>query len=128
MRCWADGRPAGAPRLGLAASPRERNGFGLENGGEPGRGLGDGQGPVVTAISRVLSGLSLPVRWAVVGTASAGVIGGAIGLVVGLFTYLPTAPFAAVELGLPSAIVGGFAGLMAGAVAWAARRMLRNDR
>jgi hypothetical protein len=35
--------------------------------------------------------------------------GAVIGLVVGLFTYAPTAPFAAAELGLPSAIVGGTA-------------------
>ena len=42
-------------------------------------------------------------------------VGAVIGLVVGLFTYAPTAPFAAVELGLP-AIVGGIVGLVAGAV------------
>ena len=48
------------------------------------RGRGDGQELFMTTISRILPGVSLPVRWAVVGTASAGVIGGAVGLVVGI--------------------------------------------
>jgi hypothetical protein len=55
-------------------------------------------------------------------------IGAVTGLVIGLFTYAPTAPFAAVELGLPAAIVGGVVGLVAGAVMAVARSSLRNDR
>jgi hypothetical protein len=56
------------------------------------------------------------------------VTGAVAGLVVGLFAYAPTAPFAAVELGLPATIVGGVVGLAAGAVVAVARWSLRDDR
>lgn len=39
-------------------------------------------------------------------TAAAALTGAVAGLAVGLVAYPPTAPFAAVELGLPAAIVG----------------------
>lgn len=42
-------------------------------------------------------------------------IGGMIGLVVGLFAYPPTAPFAALELGVPGGLIGLLLGLAAGA-------------
>ena len=43
-----------------------------------------------------------------------GVAGAAIGLVVGLLTYAPTAWAATVELGLPAAILGALVGGMTG--------------
>jgi hypothetical protein len=52
--------------------------------------------------------LSLPARFAV----SSGVIGAIVGLVIGLNVYAPTAPFAAIELGVPATVVGGFVGLV----------------
>jgi hypothetical protein len=79
----------------------------------------------VTRIAARLREMALPVRWALVGAVSIAVIGGTVGLFIGLFTYAPTAPFAVVELGLPSAIVGGVVGLAAGAVVAAAGRVKR---
>ena len=61
-----------------------------------------------------------PARWAVV----TGGAGAAAGLVVGLVVHPPTAAFAAVELGIPSAILGG----MAGAVAVLATRVSRRNK
>lgn len=46
-----------------------------------------------------------------------GLAGGIAGLVVGLKAYPPTAVFAAFELGLPSAFLGCWFGLLCGAVA-----------
>ena len=46
------------------------------------------------------------VRWTLI----AGGMGAVAGLVVGLVVYPPTAAFAALELGIPSAILGGVAG------------------
>lgn len=54
------------------------------------------------------------VRWAILGALIAGVTGGIAGLVVGLFAYAPTAPFAVVELGFPAALAGGLVGLVGG--------------
>jgi hypothetical protein len=71
--------------------------------------------------------LPLPVRWAIVGAASVGVIGAIVGLVIGLRVYAPTAPFAVVEFGLPAAIVGGVVGLAVGVIVTAGRRIKRND-
>jgi len=68
----------------------------------------------------------LPARWAIVG-ASVGVIGAIAGLVIGLYVYAPTAPFAVIELGLPATIVGGVVGLAAGVIATVRRRIKRND-
>jgi uncharacterized protein YqgC (DUF456 family) len=61
-----------------------------------------------------------------VGAASLGFIGALAGLVIGLRVYVPTAPFAVIEAGLPSAIVGGIIGLVAGAIVTARRRMAAN--
>jgi hypothetical protein len=55
-------------------------------------------------------------RWVTVAALFTGVTGGIVGLVVGLFVYAPTAPFAAVELGLPAAFAGGAVGLVAGMI------------
>jgi hypothetical protein len=64
-------------------------------------------------------------RWAIVGAASAGLIGAVIGLIVGLFAYAPTAWFALFELGVPAAIVGGVVGLLAGLIVTGGRRIKR---
>jgi hypothetical protein len=61
-------------------------------------------------------GLPLPLRWAVRGAIAVGALGGLIGLVLGLRANPPTAPFAIVEVALPSAIVGAFGGLAIGAL------------
>ena len=82
--------------------------------------------------STLLPGMPVPARWAVVGATSVGVAGGVAGLVVGLIAYAPTAPFAVVELGVRSALVGGLAGLALSAVTairWAtAAQRVRLDR
>jgi len=77
---------------------------------------------VNTIVAR-LGGLPLPGRWAVIGAASVGMIGAAVGLVIGLIVYAPTAPFAVLELGLPAAIVGGVIGLSTGVIVVAGRRI-----
>jgi hypothetical protein len=64
-----------------------------------------------------------PVRWAVLGAASAGTIGAIVGLIVGLYGFPPTALFAMVELGLPAGILGGVVGLLVGSVLAAGRRV-----
>ena len=74
-----------------------------------------------------LRDLSLPARWAVVSASSVGVVGAIVGLVIGLLTYAPTAPFALVELGLPAALAGGVLGLVASLVVMVGRRMKRSD-
>lgn len=63
------------------------------------------------------------VRWVVIGAISAGVTGGLVGLVVGLFVYAPTAPFGAVELGFPATLTGGIGGLVAGLIMITIRRI-----
>lgn len=71
----------------------------------------------------------LKAKWAGLGAAGAGVVGGIIGLVVGLDAHPPTAWFAVFELGIPSAILGALLGLLAGALADAvhARRVRQHD-
>jgi len=66
----------------------------------------------------------LPVvpRLMVLGAALLGVVGGCVGLVVGLVAYPPTAWFAVLEVGVPSAVLGALLGLVAGAVVTVARR------
>jgi hypothetical protein len=73
-----------------------------------------------------IRGLPVPARWASVAAIAAGVTGGIAGLVVGLFTYAPTALFAAVELGLPAVIAGGIIGLACGMIMTGARRIRRH--
>lgn len=73
----------------------------------------------------VLRPLSPPLRFALIGAMTLGTAGAASGLTVGLFTYAPTAPFALVELGLPSAVLGGVVGCAVGAGVSAARRVRR---
>jgi hypothetical protein len=63
--------------------------------------------------------LSLPARFAV----RSGAIGAIAGLVLGLNVYAPTAPFAAVELGVPATLAGGIIGLITSATTTASRRL-----
>ena len=86
----------------------------------------EGWGPTVEPVTRALRALmTLPLlpRAAVMGAAFAGIAGGIAGLVVGLLTNPPTAPFAVVELGLPAAVVGALGGLATGLVVFALRRI-----
>jgi len=59
-----------------------------------------------------LRSVPLIARWVIVGAASASVIGGIVGLVVGLLAYAPTAWFAVFELGVPAGVAGGLIGLI----------------
>jgi hypothetical protein len=72
-----------------------------------------------------IRGLPMLARWATIGAISAGVTGGIIGLVVGLFAYAPTAPFAAAELGLPAVFAGAVIGFAAGVIRATARCVRR---
>ena len=54
------------------------------------------------------------IRWAVTCGCATGIIGAAVGLVIGLFVHWQTAWFATFELGVPAALVGGVAGLALG--------------
>jgi hypothetical protein len=81
----------------------------------------------VTRFVAWLQGLPMLARWASVGAIAFGVSGGIAGLVVGLFVYAPTAPFAAVELGFPAVFVGAVAGLVAGMLMKIARRIRRRE-
>jgi hypothetical protein len=60
--------------------------------------------------------LPLPLRFAAIGGLALGALGAAIGLVVGLNVYAPTAWAATLEIGIPSAILGAILGLAAGSV------------
>jgi hypothetical protein len=80
----------------------------------PAGGGGTGQG--AASVLRVVMQLPLPIRGGALGAGSAGIAGGVIGLVVGLLTYAPTAPFAVLELGFPASVVGGIVGVATGAV------------
>lgn len=79
----------------------------------------------MNAIAVELRGMPLIARWVTVGAASASVIGGLVGLVVGLFAYAPTAWFAVFELGVPAGVVGGVVGLIGALILTAGRRISR---
>jgi hypothetical protein len=85
-------------------------------------------GTQVTTVALWLCGLPSTPRYVVVGAVSVGLVGAIAGLVIGLLVHAPTAPFAAVELGLPGATLGGFAGLAVAGVVSLARRAKRNER
>jgi hypothetical protein len=73
-----------------------------------------------------MRGMPILARWGCTGAMSAGVTGLIVGLVVGLFVYAPTAPFAAVELGIPAALMGGVVGVAAGIVVKMGRSIRRH--
>jgi hypothetical protein len=80
---------------------------------------------VMNAIAIELRGMPLIARWVTAGAASASVIGGIVGLVVGLFAYAPTAWFAVFELGVPAGVVGGIVGLIGALILTTGRRIRR---
>jgi hypothetical protein len=69
-----------------------------------------------------LSDEPIPARFAIIGGGVLGIAGGIAGLISGLFAYPPTAWFAAAEVGMPAAMLGGLAGLLVGFVVQAVRR------
>lgn len=54
-------------------------------------------------------------RGALFGTISAGLLGCATGLIIGLQVYAPTAWAATLEVGTPAALIGGLLGAFVGA-------------
>ena len=70
----------------------------------------------------VLRSVSRPVAGAILGAGIFAVGGGIVGLVLGLNAYPPTAWFAVLEVGTPSAIVGGMLGLAAGRASMIGKR------
>jgi hypothetical protein len=70
-----------------------------------------------------LAQLTLLPRSIVIGSLVAGAAGGITGLIVGLFTYAPTAPFAVIEAGIPATIAGAVAGLIVGSLILGFRRL-----
>jgi hypothetical protein len=83
-------------------------------------------GRAKTAIAVELRGVPPIARWVTVGAASAGVVGGLLGLVVGLLAYPPTAWFAIFELGVPAAVAGGIVGLLGALILGAGRSIKRH--
>ena len=81
-----------------------------------------GAGGWVGRVRQQLSRLALPLRYALLGGAAAGVLGGAVGLVAGLVAHPPTAWFAVLELGVPATYLGCVLGLLVGSLATLARR------
>lgn len=81
--------------------------------------------PVPVRMPKALALMPLLQRAVVVGAVSAAAAGSVLGLVIGLFTYAPTAPFAVVELGLPAAVAGAVTGLAIGSIILAVRRIAR---
>ena len=67
-------------------------------------------------ISAGVRRLGSPIREAVAGGLVIGLVGCVVGFVIGQVAYPPTALVAAVELGIPSAVVGAFGGLLVGFV------------
>ena len=80
----------------------------------------------VKAVADWMRGMPMLARWVSIAAFSAGVTGGIVGLVVGLFVYAPTAPFAAFELGFPAMLAGGVVGLVAGMITITVRRICRH--
>jgi hypothetical protein len=72
-----------------------------------------------------LSEVALPLRFALLGGAAAGALGGVVGLAIGLHVYAPTAWFAILEIGVPAAVLGFVLGLVAGSITSLVRRRHR---
>jgi len=64
-------------------------------------------------------------RWAAIGLVAGFLVGGIVGLIIGLDAHPATAGFAIFELGIPASVLGGFVGLVSGAVAHAFDRHRR---
>lgn len=65
-------------------------------------------------------------RFAIVGLAVAGIIGGVVGLVLGLRAHPATAWFAVLEVGVPAAIAGAVLGALAGLVTVAMQKTIHH--
>ena len=72
-----------------------------------------------------LSEVAVPLRFALLGGAAAGALGGVAGLVIGLQVYAPTAWFAILEIGLPSTLLGFMLGWILGSITSLARERRR---
>lgn len=77
----------------------------------------------MNTLPRWVEALSIIPRSVVLGAVSAGAVGAIAGLVIGLRAHAPTAWFAMIEVGLPGALCGAFAGLLVGLVLVAGRRV-----
>jgi hypothetical protein len=64
----------------------------------------------------------LPLRWAAIGAAAAGLAGAVVGLILGLNVHPATAGFAIFEIAIPASIVGGLVGFATGAIAYVVGR------
>lgn len=62
-------------------------------------------------------------RFTAIGAIAGCLLGAAVGLVIGLRSYLPTAPFAACEVAVPGTIAGALLGLLTGALVALGRRL-----
>lgn len=69
-------------------------------------------------LRRALRELPVPLRHAVIGAVVLGVPGAIVGLVTGLRTYVPTAWFAILEVGVPAALLGAVLGLVIGSLVY----------
>ena len=67
-------------------------------------------------LRRALGQLPIPLRHGVIGAVVLGVPGALVGLVIGLWTYVPTAWAAVLEVGLPAAFLGAMLGLVIGSL------------
>jgi hypothetical protein len=76
----------------------------------------------VEPVSKGPSDVLVPARFARIGGLVFGIAGGIAGLILGLRAYPPTAWFAVIEVGLPSAFLGVVAGFLVGFLVLAVRR------
>lgn len=90
--------------------------------------VGPGSGRILVPMTTWSALVAVPIvpRFAIVGSTLAGVIGCVVGLIVGLRVYAPTAWFATLELGVPSAVAGAVLGLILGSMAALVRMVVRH--
>ena len=70
--------------------------------------------------------MPLVLRFAVVGSTAALLLGGLLGLVLGLLAYPPTAWLAVFEVGIPAGILGAVFGAFIGMVTGTVQRIKRH--
>lgn len=83
---------------------------------------------MVKELWRGIAMIPTMLRFAVLGAAVCGVVGGIVGLVMGLDTYAPTAWFAVFEISLPAAILGAALGFLMGGCVLAFRFLAHRTR